>query len=104
MMKLERHYTALGVEVLFRHHPKLEEYLKGEFDETLVSKVRLPFHIPSLITPTLHSPRSQPPQQTSGWFTQPISTRTSFSTSGHQRKRVSLASTSQPTCPGKNGA
>jgi hypothetical protein len=103
MMRLERHYAALGVDVLFRHHPKLEEYLKEEFDETFISSVRYLFHMPGIVPLTPHPPRSRPLQQINGRFTRPISTRISFSTFGHQRKRALSALISQPTCPGRNG-
>jgi hypothetical protein len=51
MERLERHYAALGVEVLFKHHPKLEAYLSEAYDDKLVSSVRLPSHIPMLRDP-----------------------------------------------------
>jgi len=39
MERLERHYSALGIELLFKHHPGLEEYLKAEYDDDFVSEV-----------------------------------------------------------------
>ena len=40
--KIERYYSSLGVDLLFKHHPKLEEYLRQSFDDGLVGLVRLP--------------------------------------------------------------
>jgi len=50
--KIERYYSSLGVDLLFKHHPKLEEYLKQNFDDKLVGLVCLPSYI--LTIPSLH--------------------------------------------------
>jgi hypothetical protein len=51
MERLEKHYAALGVEVLFKNHPKLEEYLRERYDDELVSSVCSSLHnFPSLTT------------------------------------------------------
>jgi hypothetical protein len=39
MERLEKHYVALGIELLFKSHPKLEEYLRERYDDKLVSEV-----------------------------------------------------------------
>jgi hypothetical protein len=44
MERVTLHYSALGVEALFKHLPRLEEYLKVEFNDGLVSNVRIPLH------------------------------------------------------------
>lgn len=36
---IEIYYVSLGVEVLFKQHPKLEQYLRESFDDKLVAKV-----------------------------------------------------------------
>lgn len=36
---IEIYYVSLGVEVLFKQHPKLEQYLTESFDDKLVAKV-----------------------------------------------------------------
>ena len=41
MKRLETHYSALSVEVLFKTHPDLRDYLEKGFDDDLVSEVRL---------------------------------------------------------------
>jgi len=50
--KIERYYSSLGVNLPFKHHPKLEEYLKQSFDDKLVGLVCLPSYI--LTIPSLH--------------------------------------------------
>ena len=39
-----KHYSSLGVELLFERHPKVEEYLVQKFDEDLVTCVCPPTH------------------------------------------------------------
>ena len=39
--KIETYYLSLGIEVLFKQHPKLERYLTGNFDDKLVARVCL---------------------------------------------------------------
>lgn len=45
---IEIYYVSLGVEVLFKQHPRLEQYLRESFDDKLVAKVC-----------NCHSPRCQ---------------------------------------------
>jgi hypothetical protein len=42
MKRLASHYSSLGVDVLFKYHPTLEEYLGQEYDDDLISRVRPP--------------------------------------------------------------
>jgi hypothetical protein len=48
IQKIETYYLSLGVDVLFKRHPKLEQYLRETFDDKLVARVCFP-----------HNPRSQ---------------------------------------------
>jgi hypothetical protein len=45
MERLANHYMALGIEVLFKRHPRLEDYLRASYDDGLVAKVRPPLYI-----------------------------------------------------------
>jgi hypothetical protein len=47
--KIEMHYSLLSVEYLFERHPRLEEYLKEDFDDKLVAGVRLASHNSTLL-------------------------------------------------------
>lgn len=48
MERVQTHHMMLGVDTLFKHSPKLQEYLEAEYDTELVASVR-PF-IPTLWT------------------------------------------------------
>ena len=39
--KIETYYLSLGIDVLFKQHPKLEQYLMDNFDNKLVARVCL---------------------------------------------------------------
>jgi hypothetical protein len=42
MKRIETHYSNLSVNILFKHHPRLEESLGQKYDDKLVTRVRPP--------------------------------------------------------------
>jgi hypothetical protein len=59
MERLGMHYAALSVELLFKHHPRLEEYLAERYDDKLVTTVCLSSYSHTSLAPcTDHHTRS----------------------------------------------
>lgn len=39
--KIETYYSSLGIDVLFKHIPKLQQHMRAKYDDDLVTEVQL---------------------------------------------------------------